>query len=133
MKAQVSVEYLVIIAIALVILVPLIVYSNTMITNYNEENKIALAKNAVKKLGESADWVYSQGMPARLETEIYFPQGITSNSLINNTIMLKIKTVSGISDIYYNTISPLNGTIPKDSGYYSISFVAFQNYVNISW
>jgi len=133
MKAQVAIEYLIIVSVAIIVLLPLIIYANEMIRNYNEETKISLAKNAVKKLGESADWVYSQGQPAKLTTEVYFPEGITQASLENNTILLRMKILSGISDIYYSTISPLNGSIPSNAGYYTISIIAYQNYVNISW
>ena len=133
MKAQVSIEYLIIVSVAIMILLPLIIYVNEMIRNYNEETKISLAKNAVKKLGESADWVYSQGEPAKMETEVYFPEGIAQTSLENNTILLRMKVLSGTSDVYYSTISPLNGSIPSIPGYYTISLVSYQNYVNISW
>lgn len=133
MKAQVALEYLIIVAIALVILLPLVLYANQMFVGYKENTRISLAKNAVKKLGESADWVYSQGQPAKLTLEIYMPEGIEEASLGSNEILLKIKTSAGISDIFYRTISPLNGSIPNNSGYYKISLVAFQNYVNISW
>lgn len=133
MKAQVAVEYLIIISVAILVLLPLIIYANEMIRNYNEETKISLAKNAVKKLGESADWVYSQGQPAKLTVEVYFPEGIAQTSLENNTILLRMKILSGFSDIYYNTISPLNGSIPSIPGYYTVSLIAYQNYVNVSW
>ena len=133
MKAQVAIEYLIIVSVAIIVLLPLVIYANEMIRNYNEETKISLAKNAVKKLGESADWVYSQGQPAKLTTEVYFPEGIDQASLENNTILLRMKILSGISDVYYSTMSPLNGSIPSNAGYYTISIIAYQNYVNISW
>ncbi|HKZ45502.1 MAG TPA: hypothetical protein VJ343_02245 [archaeon] len=133
MKAQVSVEYLIIVSVALVVLLPLILYSGEILRNYNEETRMSLAKNAVKKIGESADWVYSQGPPAKLNTEVYFPSGISQTSLENNAILLKMKVSSGTSDIYYSTMSPLNGSIPSVPGYYTITLVAYQDYVNISW
>lgn len=133
MKAQVALEYLVIVSVALLILVPLVLYANQMFLGYKENTRISLAKNAVKKIGEHADWVYSQGRPARNEIQVYMPDGIEEASLENNEILLKIKTSAGTSDIFYRTVSPLNGSIPYNSGYYIISLVAFQNYVNISW
>jgi len=133
MKAQVSLEYLTIVSIALLILVPLVLYANQMFLGYRENTRTSLAKNAVKKIGENADWVYSQGQPARREIQVYMPDGIEEASLENNEVLLRIRTSAGTSDIFYRTISPLDGSIPSNSGYYKISLVAFQNYVNISW
>jgi hypothetical protein len=47
-------------------------------------------------------------------------------------ILLRVKTSAGISDIYYKTIAPLDGSIPTKSGYYPISVTANENNVTIS-
>lgn len=133
MKAQVAVEYIIIISLAFVILIPLIVNVNELLRGYNEDTRISLAKNTVKKLGESADWVYSQGKPAKMSLEIYIPEGITEVSLDNNTILFKIKTSAGVSDVYYETVAPLSGSIPTTNGYYLVCLAAYDDYVNISW
>jgi hypothetical protein len=133
MKAQVAIEYLTIISIAFIILIPLILYVNDLLNNYNDDTKISLAKNTVKKLGENIDWIYSQGQPARTTLEIYIPDGITNVSLANKTILLKIKTLAGTSDIFYETVPSLNGSIPTTKGYYMVTLVSYENYVNISW
>ena len=133
MKAQAAVEYLIIVGVSIIILLPLVVYSNEMVINHNEETKISLAKNAVKKIGENADWVYSQGQPAKLGIQVYFPEGIDQSSISNNTVLLKMRTRGGISDVYQITTGTLNGSIPSNSGYYTVSIIAYPNYVNISW
>jgi hypothetical protein len=115
------------------ILLPLVLYGNQLIVGYKDDSKISLAKNTVKKLGESVDWVYSQGSPAKLSVQIYVPDDIYNISLNNRTILFRIKTSAGITDVYYITIANLTGSIPTNSGYYIMTLTAHENYVNISW
>jgi len=133
MKSQLSVEYLIIIAIALVILIPIILYGNELLLGYKDDTKISLARNTVEKIGKNVDWVYSQGEPAQHSIDVYIPEGIEQINLENKIILFKIKTRAGISDIFYTSVANLNGSIPMQNGYYKLSLRAHQNFVNISW
>lgn len=133
MKSQVSVEYLIIISVAIMILIPIILYANELLLGYKDDTKISLARNAVEKIGENVDWVYSQGAPAKRSLEVYIPEGIEQINLENKTILFKIKTRAGTSDIFYTTVANLSGSIPMQSSYYKLSLTAHQNFVNISW
>jgi len=131
-KAQSAMEYYTIVVVALIILLPLSVYVYQLLHQYGDDTKLSLAKDAVNELGETADWVFSQGPPARYTFQsFYIPEGIEDASLDNNMILFRIKTSAGISDIYYNTIAPLNGSIPTKSGYYPIAVIAHGNNVTI--
>lgn len=132
MKSQVAIEYLTIIGIGLMILIPVIGYLNNMYISYRDDNRISLAKTTVSKLGNYADWVFSQGPPAKKTVEIYLPEGIEKISFENNTINFRLKTLSGSTDIFYQTIAPINGNLPNGSGYYFVSLVAYEDYVNIT-
>lgn len=132
MKAQSASEFLIIVSVALTILIPLILLVNQSLMGYRDDTKISLAQEAVKKMGENADWVFSQGPPAKVTVEIYVPDDVKSVSLNNNEILYKIRTTAGINDIYYTTVPQLNGTLPEKSGYYFVSLTSFSNYVNIS-
>jgi hypothetical protein len=132
MKSQAAVDYFTIISVAFLILVPLVVYLNQLLTGYSGDNSISLAKNAVNKLGETADWVFSQGPPAKNTFMIYVPQGIEEISFNNKVILFKVRTSAGTTDVYYQTVAVLNGYIPNKSGYYHISLTAFDDYVNVT-
>lgn len=133
MKGQTALEYFIIVSVAFLILLPLVIYANELIISYNDETRISLAENAVKKIGENADWVYSQGQPAKRTFELYMPGSIDQVSLENSTVLIRVKTSAGTSDIYYTAISPLDGSLPSSKGYYKMSLTAYQNFVNISW
>ena len=124
-KAQTAMEYYTIVAIALMILLPISVYVYQLLHQYGDDTKISLAKDAVNELGETADWVFSQGPPARYTFQsFYIPEGIEDVDLDNNMIRFRVKTSAGTSDVFYNTIAPLNGGIPSKSGYYPIAVIA---------
>jgi len=131
-KAQVAMEYYTIVAVALLILLPLSVYVYQLLHQYGDDTKISLAKDVVNELGQTADWVFSQGPPAIYTFQsFYIPEGIQTITLDNDGILFKVKTSAGVSDIYYNTIAPLDGSIPTKSGYYPIAVIAYENNVTI--
>ena len=132
MKSQVAVEYLIIVSVAFMILIPTVLYLNQSFIGFNDDSKVSKASETVKKIGQTADWVYSQGPPAKQTIEIFIPKDLDEISLINKTVLFKVRTSTGVSDIFYDSVAPLNGTLPSNSGYYFISLTAFQDYVNIS-
>jgi uncharacterized protein (UPF0333 family) len=132
MKSQVAIEYLSIIVVGLVILIPVIGYLNEMYISYKDDNRISMARTTVTKLGDYANWVFSQGPPAKKTIEIYLPDGIEEISFSNNTINFRLKTLSGLTDVFYQTIAPINGNLPDSSGYYFVSLVAYDDYVNLT-
>jgi len=132
MKAQIAVEYVMIVSIGLIIILIGSPYLFKTFTAYSDENRISLAKNTVHKIGESADMVFSQGQPAKMKIEVNIPEGIESVSFENKTILFKLKTSSGVNDVFYNTIPQLTGNLPIKSGNYYLSVAAYQDGVNIS-
>lgn len=131
-KAQTAIEYFIIVSLALMIIIPYIIYSNQMLINYRDENNLALARAAVNKIGQSVDWVFSQGPPAKISTQIFIPDGIVSIQFLNKTINFKVKTSSGISDVFYITITNVTGYLPTVSGYYNVYIYALDDRVNIT-
>ena len=132
MKAQAAVEFLIIVSVALMILLPVTFYANQSLMGYKDDTKISLAKNTVKKLGESVDWIFSQGPSAKRSLEIYIPDDVYNISLEDKTILFKIRSSAGITDVFYETVPSLNGYLPITSGYYFVSLTAYADYVNIT-
>jgi hypothetical protein len=132
MKSQAAIEYYTIISLALIILLPLSVYVYQLLNEYGDDTNLSLAKDTVNKLGENADWVFSQGPPAKISLEVYIPKGVEHVYLDNKMILFNMRTTAGITDVYYQTICNLTGSIPIKSGHYPISIVANVNDVNIS-
>src|SRR4030042_2166782 len=132
MKAQIATEYMVIVAFALMILVPYTLYLTNVSHNFSQDNSLAVASNTVKKIGQNADWVYSQGVPSRLEISVMVPDNVESMAISGKSILCKIRTSAGISDIYYDSIANLTGNITTSPGQYNVIIQAVENGVQIS-
>ncbi|MEM5792970.1 MAG: hypothetical protein QXY45_01235 [Candidatus Aenigmatarchaeota archaeon] len=132
MKAQVAIEYLIIASIGLILVLIGGKYLLDVFLDYSDQNRISIAKNTVKKLGETADFVSSQGPPSKTKIRILIPDGVQKISFENKTIVLSLKTRSGINDIYYKTKTEIRGNLPLKSSEYYISLESKENYVSIS-
>jgi hypothetical protein len=131
MKAQVATEYIIILSLAMMMLVPLVVFSTQNLIDYKEDAKITAAKNTVKKIGESADWVYSQGPPAKLTVNACIPSETENITISGQLLSIMIRTSAGVSEVYFETTSIINGSLPTNEGCYPVSIVAHDSYVDI--
>ncbi len=130
MKAQVSVEYLIIVGIALLLLTPVILYATQLLFSSKKELRINLAEDTVESLAEAADWVYSLGPPSRMELTIYIPEKVNEILIENHTILMRLE--GHPSPISTTTKANVTGNIPIENGYYKVWVIAEENYVNIS-
>ncbi|NUN11228.1 hypothetical protein HUU53_01125 [Candidatus Micrarchaeota archaeon] len=110
-KAQASVEYLSIIALSLLILVPVWLFVNNINTDVQGELNLGYAKQAVRHIGESADLVFSQGYPAQLLVEVRVPSNIESVSIQANELSVRVSKKEGLSDVFYVTNGNLTGDL----------------------
>ena len=131
MKAQVALEYMIIVAIVVAFVIPVWAYLSTVQTQTGMELSISYAKNAVKKIADAADLVYSQGPPARINILVYIPASVEYASITNGTIKLGIRTTAGVSDIFAVSRAELNGTLPTSEGSYWITVEAQDTLVQI--
>jgi hypothetical protein len=131
-KAQVATEYLIVVSFALMVLIPYVLYLMQVSTSFQQDNSLDVASATVQKLGQTADWVYSQGSPSRLELSLTIPQGVQNITFNGKTMTWKVKSGSGYSDIYYNSVARLNGSLPTSPGDYRVLVTAMDSYVNIS-
>ncbi|MEM5799507.1 MAG: hypothetical protein QXZ43_02480 [Candidatus Aenigmatarchaeota archaeon] len=131
-KAQVATEYLIIVVVGLLILIPIVVYLNDVYISYKDESKVSSAKLTINKLVSLTNWVYSQGEPARATLLIYIPDGVESIDFSGKMISFRIKTKSGFVDISENTLTSVDGYLPIQSGYYNVLVSAVNNTVKIT-
>ncbi len=117
MKAQVALEYLLIIALGSAIVIPIFYYSII----YSSESVInAQAQDAVNTLAKAADHVYSLGSGSSTKVLITIPQNIKNSSVDGKFIVLQLKLSSGIADIKATTRTDVNGSIPTIAGTYTM-------------
>ncbi|MEM5773348.1 MAG: hypothetical protein QXL86_03975 [Candidatus Aenigmatarchaeota archaeon] len=132
MKAQVAIEYLAIVSFALLVLIPYALYLQSVSRNLNEDNSLTIASNSVQKIGQTADWIFSQGEPAKITILIQIPSNVEEITFNGKIMNWKIRTSAGLSDVYYISAANLTGSLPTSPGYYNILIKAIEGGVNIS-
>ncbi|MEM5812649.1 MAG: hypothetical protein QW286_02925 [Candidatus Aenigmatarchaeota archaeon] len=132
MKAQVSFEYMMIFALAIAFVIPVWVYVSSVQQGAGEELSVSYAKNAARQITSAADLVYAQGPPAKLKLNVYIPKGVEEIEIEGKTINFKMRSGSGISDVFSDSIANLTGTIPESEGNYIISVESKGDYVEIT-
>ena len=132
-KAQVAIEYIAILFVIMVMLLPIWAYTGSVKDQTISQLSLSYAQNAVDKIANSASVVNSQGPPARLKMQIYMPHGINTSNVTGNTVLLSMVTESGRNDVIGISSATLNGTIPDSEGLYWITIEAGLGFVNISY
>lgn len=132
-RAQVSVEFLLVVGMMLLVLTPLWFSMFTSVRQEQEELRISQAKTALSRIVRAADLVYVQGAPASTTIVIYIPAGINSSSLADNETYYRLL----FKDIYVDVVEPtrtkLTGQLPTAEGLKTVTIRAEVNgYVNIS-
>jgi len=131
-KAQVSMEYLVIVGFVAVIVIPMIIIFYT----YAGRTQDQIISNQVQKIGlkidDSAEAVYYLGEPSRTKVRAYFPKNINSVTIGNNEIVFSVNTKQGIDQIVLYSTVPVSGSIDFHSGYHNINIQSRGSYVEIT-
>ena len=134
MKAQAAIEYMMIISIVMVIIIPLFFLVNTYMYEGKEELKLKALEDSVESLAEASDMVYFQGYPAKMSVKLYVPEGVTLAEVNENIIRVRIKTSSGEIDVIGVTQANLTGSLPTTSGIHTITLAAQEDgLVNVSY
>lgn len=129
---QAAIEYMSVIAIALLISTPLIIQSQQASIGVKSAFNDALVQNALNNVEEAAALVNSQGEPARVTFRIRLPPGINQTNVSDQFLYIQRRTPNGYSD-FYNVLSfNVSGTLPNTSGVHSMVAEAEENYVNIT-
>tara|TARA_Y100000310_G_scaffold144893_3_gene144244 strand:- start:56974 stop:57384 length:411 start_codon:yes stop_codon:yes gene_type:complete len=116
-RGQAGIEYVILIGILLVFLIPTIYYS---LNEANNNVKLTQLESSVRRLVKAADSVHAIG-PGTIEIiTITLPSGIQS-VLVNGTrILMKVSMFGGISDVHFPSNAELTGTLPTTEGTYNI-------------
>jgi uncharacterized protein (UPF0333 family) len=130
-KLQAAFEYLVIVSIVLVFMIPIWAYVTSTQRDTSTELALTYAKNTANQIADVSNLVYSQGPPAKIRINVYIPYGVDNITILNSTIRFRLNVDSGITDIFAFSTAQLNGTLPKKQGYYWIEVEATDDIVQI--
>ena len=117
MKAQIAVEYLIIVAVVLGIAITLFYYT----TVYSSESiSINQAKESVETLARTIDYVYALGPGAQTSVVIEVPSNAVYGYVTQNEVGFKISVGVQVTDVYEVTKASVSGSLPTTPGRYTI-------------
>ncbi|MFH0798253.1 MAG: hypothetical protein V1906_02465 [Candidatus Woesearchaeota archaeon] len=120
-RGQVSTEYIMIVGIVLLLLIPIFYISAEKISN---EIKVSQANDAVTSLARAVNVVYSLGPGTKRLIEITIPGGVENTEVNGTLIQIRLHVFGGSSDVYAMTITNVSGYVPSQKGTYHIPLEA---------
>lgn len=113
MKAQASLEQLVVIATSLAF-VSIAFY---IAASYSADSaKIAQARDAVDRLVGSADHVYALGPNSKEYVSVYLPEDLAGTNVSGKSISTRVYTTGGSTDVFASSKADLVGSLPRYRG-----------------
>ena len=131
-RAQVSLEYLMVFAVAFLMTLPLVIIYITQTQNVRADVTNAEMYKIASKIVDYAEEVYFIGPPSQRTIEIYFPAGINSVTLSNNMLIFNVTTTDHNYLVEKETVANITGAIRSFEGQHEIVFKAEQDYVEIT-
>lgn len=127
--AQISAEFLLIVAVAFIVVTASIIISQQQLVDINKSRVESISRNTVNILGSAAIDVYAQGEGARKLVYIEIPNGYEPgvSSIANKTIHM---AVDG-SDFVYLSDFDVHGMLPANPGNHWVWVISEGNKVRI--
>jgi len=112
-KAQASIEYVLLIGILLMIVIPLFYYA----TEKSSTNiRLSQAEDVVVSLAQAAEQVYALGPGSKVYVWVVIPSGVQSTSVAGSEISLTMGIYGNMSDVTAVTRAPVTGNITTQRG-----------------
>jgi uncharacterized protein (UPF0333 family) len=135
-KAQVSIEFLLIVGFAFLMTVPLIIIFYQQSENISKEVTASQADKVASEIRDAADEVYYIGTPSKKTITVFLPENVNGVRISGNTIVFDIDSADGDYEIVKWTVANLTGSLMNYSGIHHVSAESYYDlsgtYVNIS-
>ena len=132
LKSQVSVEYLLIMGFAALMILPLFLIYYSYSSDSSESVATSQALQIARKVVDNSESVYYLGKPSQTTLKLNFPDGIQSTNLSNYEVVFKIKIRQGVAEIVQVSNVNISGSLPITPGIHIVTVTAQDNYVQIS-
>jgi uncharacterized protein (UPF0333 family) len=135
-RAQVSMEFLMVVGFAFLMTAPLIIIFYQQSENINTEVTSSQLDKVASEVRDAADEVYYLGSPSMKTITVYMPKGINDVGFINNTngasINFSVNSPNGDYEVVKWLASrSLSGNIENFEGIHCIAAYACETYVSI--
>lgn len=133
-KAQVSVEYVIIMGFVAVISIPLIIIYYDYTAASNDEIISRQIYQVAQKIVDAAESVYYLGEPSQTTLKVHIPNQIVQATIEQEKeIVFKMRTKAGITDIVQVSSVNITGSLPITQGIHYITVKAEEGKVSLSY
>jgi hypothetical protein len=130
-KAQSSIEYILLFGISLVIVGVLWTVSGNNLESSQWDLQLAYAKNSMDKIAKTADIAYVQGQPAQMYVNVDFPDNVNAVYIQNNEIIMELRWEDMLRNFSAYSAANMTGSISPAPGRHRLLVKAGQ-FVDIS-
>lgn len=133
-KAQISIEYLIIISFVVLLLLTTLGFALFYSAEIKDKIRFNQLERFARKITTSAESVFYSGESSKLTFTAYLPEGIQNIQIVNaeKIILFDVSTQSGTTVIAYSSNVPISGAISSSPGLKRIVVVAEANAAIIS-
>ena len=131
-KAQISMEYMMIIGFATLMAIPLIIIYYNYSSDATESVGQGQALQIARLIADSSESVYFLGSPSQTTLKLNFPDNIYSTNLSNKEVLFRMKTKKGTQDIVQISSVNMSGTLPITAGLHIVTVQAQDGYVLVT-
>lgn len=123
-RGQVSLEYLIVVSLSLLILSPMIYYTLEYKKDLDDIKPIIDLKRTMKLIKENSDFVFSQGIGAKISVNIIIPRQVILIEQGNTYLKFRLKANYGEEDFVILFPYNITGNFPLQPGYYKLNIEA---------
>ena len=131
-RAQVSMEFLVLMALTFLITIPLIIFFFQESQSATEEVNLAQVGQVVRRIAGAAELVYSFGEPSSVTLKVYVPSGVDTVLISNTEIAFVVNNKGSLLSVFETVTMNVTGNLSTGQGIHNIKVTAINNSVVIS-
>ena len=132
MRAQVSMEYMLVVGFSLLMIIPVIAIYGQQRDSINYQINTRQAHNIAHKVADAAETVYYLGKPAKTTLKVYMPANIEAVSIGNQTVKFYINVGKEVTEVNAESGVNMTGYITTRRGLHFIEIAADDYAVNIT-
>ena len=131
-KAQVSMEFLMVIGFAFLLTIPLVIIFYQQSKTINTDVTSTQVDKVASEIRDAADEVYYLGEPSKKTVKVYMPEGIKSITINGKKLVFLVDGPGGDYEVVKWTVTNVTGTLNPENGIHNVAVEAQSTQVLIS-
>jgi len=128
-KSQSSTEFILVVGFLLAVLIPLMLIGFLYPQQGEAQINTGQITGLAIQIADTAEEVYYIGEPAKTTLKVYVPKNVKECMVMNDSIVFRVQTVHGITDVVQRLPFNASGSIPCTEGVKYITVESKGDYV----